>query len=101
MTNRPVPQIAEGLAKWTLVVLVLTLITGACVFSGETTRLYDSGPFWIQMTFLFFALIFHFSLYRKVTRWDEALPRGVTAFLVVTLWRGVGIAARAIGFFSF
>jgi hypothetical protein len=103
MTDRPVSDVADGLARWTLLGLILTLITGAGLFSGETMRLYDSGPFWTQMTFLFFALIFHFSLYRKVTRWDQAPPllRGITGFLAVTLWLGVGIAARAIGFFSY
>jgi hypothetical protein len=103
MTDRPVSQVAQALAKWTLLGLILTLITGVGLFSGETMRLYESGPFWIQMTLLFFALIFHFSLYRRVTRWDEApaLLRGVTAFLAVSLWLGVGIFARAIGFFSY
>src|SRR5687767_12502493 len=103
MADKPVSKVAEGLGRWTLLGLVVTLLTGAGLFSGETMRLYNSGPFWIQMTFLFFALIFHFSLYRKVTRWDDAPPllRGVTGFLAVTLWLGVGIAARAIGFFSY
>lgn len=103
MTDRPVSQVAEGLRRWTLLGLTLTLVTGAGLFSGETMRLYNSGPFWIQMNFLFIALIFHFSLYWKVTRWDDAPPllRGVTGFLAVTLWLGVGIAARAIGFFSY
>ena len=103
LKQEPVSQVAKSLGRWTLLGLILTLITGAGLFSGETMRLYDSGPFWIQMTFLFFALIFHFTLYRKVTRWDDApaILRGVTGFLAVTLWLGVGIAARAIGFFSY
>jgi hypothetical protein len=103
MADTSLSQVAQWLGRWTVMGLILTIITGIGLFSGETMRLYNSGPFWIQMTLLFFALIFHFSLYRKVTHWDEApaLLRGVTGFLALGLWFGVGLAARAIGFFSY
>lgn len=103
LKTEPVSQVAKNLGRWTLLGLILTLITGFGLFSGETMRLYDSGPFWNQMTVLLFALIFHFTLYRKVTRSDNASPlvRGVTGFFAVALWLTVGIFARAIGFFSY
>ena len=103
MRDRPISRVARDLRGWTLVGLVMTLVSGSImgVGHGLMPDLYESGPFWLEMELLLAALVFHFTLYRWVTNRDDAPPalRGFTAVLALFLWFGVGVAGRAIGFF--
>jgi hypothetical protein len=57
-------------------------------------------PF-LKMLFLFAAIAYHFTVYRKVTRADREPKRvcGVAlAVISVLLWLGVGLGGRGIGF---
>ena len=101
MTNRPVSEVARDFRGWTLVGLVMTLVSGPTMWAATAMRYYDSGPFWIEQELLATAIVFHFTLYRWVTSRDDAPPvlRGFTALLALFLWFGVGVAGRAIGFF--
>lgn len=60
-----------------------------------------SAAYWLEMELLLVALVFHFTLYRRVTSRDDAPAalRALTAVLSLLLWFGVGVAGRAIGFF--
>jgi multisubunit Na+/H+ antiporter MnhB subunit len=103
MADRPVSRVARDLRGWTLVGLVMTLISGLTMWAGHGVMpdLYESGAFWLEMELLLVAMIFHFTLYRWVTSRDESPPvlRRFTAILALFLWFGVGVAGRAIGFF--
>ena len=97
-----VSELAGELAPWTLCSLMFILVTGALLFSSEATKAYTSGPFRIKIVLLLGAILFHFTIYRKVTNVDvrASLPWDKLAALVsLTLWFGVGWAGRAIGFF--
>ena len=100
---RPISRLARDFRGWTLVGLVMTLVSGMSMWAGHGIMpdLYESGPFWLEMELLLVALIFHFTLYQWVTSRDDAPPglRGFTAVLALFLWFGVGVAGRAIGFF--
>jgi len=55
----------------------------------------------VKMLFLFAAMAYHFTIYRRVTNTDrEPKPVwGVTlAVISVVLWLGVGLGGRGIGF---
>jgi hypothetical protein len=103
MRDRPISRLARDFRGWTLVGLVMTLVSGMSMWAGHGIMpdLYESGPFWLEMELLLVALIFHFTLYQWVTSRDDASPglRGFTAVLALFLWFGVGVAGRAIGFF--
>jgi uncharacterized protein DUF6644 len=103
MRDRPVSRVARDLRGWTLVGLIMTLVSGTtmAVGHGLMPDLYESTAFWLEMELLLAALVFHFTLYRSVTSRDNAPPalRGFTAILALFLWFGVGVAGRAIGFF--
>ena len=103
LRNQPVAKVACTLAPWTAVSLAVMLISGGLMLSSNAMRYYDSGPFRIKMTFLFLALVVHFTLYRKVTRAEEGrfspLFGKLTAVLALTGWIGVAAAGRAIAFF--
>jgi hypothetical protein len=98
----PVRQLALELSPWTFWSLVLILVSGALLFASEAIKCYASTPFRWKMVFLFFALIFHFTFYRKITRGhrDPGLTVGILIGTIsLFLWFGVGVGGRAIGFF--
>ena len=99
---KSVRKLASDLEPFTLVSLVIILITGFLLFASEAMKCYTSAPFQVKMTFLFAAILFHFTAYARVTRADAANttpPWGKLAALVsIVLWLGVGLGGRAIGF---
>ena len=103
MPKRPVAELAREFSPWTTAGLAMVLISGALLFAGEAMKAYDSQPFRVKAVLLAVAIVFHFTLYRGVTQAPEGrvspLACKLTAGLALTLWFGVGIAGRAIGFF--
>jgi len=101
MKSQPVQQVAKDLSPWGLWSLVVILTTGIMLFLSEAMKCYASKPFQVKMTFLFAALIFHFTIHWKVTRSDRE-PRLFSGVLIGTinflLWFGVGLGGRGIGF---
>ena len=79
----------------------MILGSGVLLFLSEAMKCYASKPFQVKMTFLFAALIFHFTVHRKVTknRSRPGLFSGLFVGVVSSfLWLGVGLGGRAIGF---
>jgi len=101
MRKQPVRQVAEDLSPWAFWSLVVILGSGVLLFLSEAMKCYASKPFQVKMMFLFGALIFHYTIYRKVTR-SERDPGLISGILVgclnLLLWFGVGLGGRAIGF---
>jgi hypothetical protein len=99
---RPVRQIANELQPFTVVSLVIILISGFLLFASEAVKCYASAPFQVKMSFLFAAIVFHFTVYARVTKAEAANaipPWGKLAAAVsIVLWLGVGLGGRAIGF---
>ena len=101
MKNQPVQQVALDLKPWAFGSLAVILASGFMLFLSEAMKCYASAPFQVKMVFLFMALVFHFTIHRKVTRADRE-PRLFWGILVGTvnfvLWLGVGLGGRGIGF---
>jgi len=101
MTSQPTSQVARDLGPWAGWSLVVILVSGIMLFLSEAMKCYASKPFQVKMTFLFAALIFHFTVHRSVSR-SEREPRLVWGAAVgvvnALLWLGVGLGGRAIGF---
>jgi len=100
MAQRPVWQIAGEARRWTIAGLLTMVTTGLLLFIPESLRWYGSGPFRVKMTCLLVAVVFHFTLFRKVTSGDKADPTlcRITGTLALILWFGVGWGGRAITF---
>ena len=98
MTRRPVSEVAGDLWRWTLYGLTMQVASGVMLFMSEAVRWYHSGPFLVKMTCLLLALLFHFTIYRHVTRRNDLKPvvYRLTGALALTLWFSVGLAGRAI-----
>lgn len=102
LRNKPVSQVARELAPWTLYSLVVILATGAILFTSEAVKVYDNWPFRIKMVLLFSAVLFHYTIYRKLINADEGLssPRWgkLAATVSLILWFGIGWGGRFIAF---
>ncbi len=95
-------QLTRDAQPWLLGSLLLMIITGGLLFLSEAIKCYYHGAFWFKMASLFLAIVFTFTLQRKVVMADETRmnPRWakVVAVVSVLLWSGVGIGGRWIGF---
>jgi hypothetical protein len=102
LPGKPVRQLAEEFAPWVLVSLGTILATGLMLFSSEALKAYASVPFQVKIVLLFAAIVFHYTVHRKVTHADEMqISPGLNklaATVSMVLWFGVGLAGRGIGF---
>ena len=102
LRRQPVAQLARDTQPWLVGGLVVMVGTGILLFLSESVKCYYSPAFGIKMTFLVPAIVFTFTLHRKVAMADEKTVRpfwsGLVAVVSVTLWSVVGAAGRWIGF---
>ena len=101
MRDTPLSLVARQLGWVSFSGLVLMVATGLPLFASEALKCYKNDMYWYKMAFFFPATIFHFTMYRKVTRSDTSQPfmRGLTGVLALFLWFGVAVFGRAIGYF--
>jgi hypothetical protein len=101
MKDMALSQVARQLGWISFIGLVVMAVTGVSLFASEALKCYNNNMYWYKMAFFFPATIFHFTMYRKVTRTDssKAFMRGLTGFLALFLWFGVAVFGRAIGYF--
>jgi hypothetical protein len=96
-------KLARDLDPWAFSSLVLILASGVLLFSSEAMKLYNNTPFQLKMTLLITALVYNFTIHRWVTNSHSGrigpLWTRLTAIISISLWLGVGLAGRAIGFF--
>jgi hypothetical protein len=102
LRRQSVSQLARDAQPWLIGSLFVMIITGTLLFLSEAIKCYYHPAFWMKMTSLFLAIVFTFTVQRKVTLADEArvspLGSKVVALVSVLLWSGVGIGGRWIGF---
>jgi uncharacterized membrane protein len=82
---------------------VLAVTTGALIFTGGAIDYYAGGWFRTKMILLSCALVFHFAVYRPVTRAEAGrfgpIVHKLTGAATVLLWFSVAFAGRAIAYF--
>ena len=90
---------AQPVLVWSLIVL---LVTGFALFVSEAIKCYYSTPFWVKMASLALAILFTFTIKRKVTLTEHAttgpMMRRLVAVVSLALWFGVAAGGRWIGF---
>ncbi len=96
----PVSALARDLRPWILGSLAVMLISGFLLFSTEAVKMYGNWAFQLKMSFLLLAIVFTFTIHRRVTAREDATAavRWVTAAVSMTLWAGVGLGGRALGY---
>jgi hypothetical protein len=95
-------QLTRDAQPWLVGSLILMIITGGLLFLSEAIKCYYHDAFWFKMSCLFLAIVFTFTIQRRVTMSDETrvspVWSKVVAIISVLLWAGVGIGGRWIGF---
>ena len=103
LRHQPVAQLARSAHPWLVGSLAVMLTTGISLFLSESIRCYYSPPFWTKMELLLVAILFTFTVRRKVAlaaanRVGPIWGR-VVAFVSLALWFGVGFSGRWIAFY--
>jgi uncharacterized membrane protein YhdT len=102
MRTQPTAHIAREARPWLLGSLVVMIISGVLLFLSEAIKCYYSFPFKVKITCLFLAIIFTWTLHKRVAMTDDAaigpIKGRVAAVISLGLWGAVAWGGRWIGF---
>jgi hypothetical protein len=94
--RRQSPQeVANAMAPWTMFGLGVMLTSGPLLFSSDPDSYYLNWAFQLKMALLLLAIVFHYTVHRKVVASASAAPGGLTsagravACLSLAMWIGV------------
>jgi len=92
-------DLAKALAPWTLFGLVVVLLSGPMLFSSDPDMYYLNFSFQIKMVLLVLAIVFHYTIRRKLLRGElsPGLNKPV-AFISLLLWTSIIFAGIFIAF---
>ena len=98
-------RISDEVLPWTWVSFLVAVVTGVLLFMGQATNYLNNNEFRVKMVLMALAgvnlAIFHFFTWSRVKTWNDGVqtPVGakVAALLSLSLWAGVVIAGRWIG----
>jgi hypothetical protein len=100
LTNQPVKQVARNAQPWLIGGLIMLTLTGIPAVMTVALEEYASPVFWFKMYVLLAAVIFTFTVRRRVTIADEpGVPpvwRKVVALVSIVLWMSVAAGGRLI-----
>jgi uncharacterized membrane protein SirB2 len=101
LKKQPVSQVAADAQPWMMGAFTVLVITGIPQMTQTAMKQYYSPYFWWKMELLAIALVFTFTVRRRVTRADEGRISQIWPKLVglvsIALWLGVTVSARLIG----
>jgi len=102
LKRQPVRELARDAQPWVIGGVIFMISSGVPLFLAEAIKCYYSFAFWTKMTALLLAIIFTFTVRRRVTLADEArvgpLWMRVVGAISILLWSTVGWGGRWIGF---
>jgi len=90
MRRRLPSQLAKDLAPWTLGGLAAVLMSGPLIFSSDPNMYLNNSGFQFKMGILLIAILYQFTIHRKVAFSDPSPAVGALVGLVsVALWVSV------------
>jgi hypothetical protein len=103
-SQQPLATVARDARPWLMGSLVAMVVTGVPQFISLATKEYESPYFRWKMLMLLIALIFTFTIRKRVAyapegRFGGGISKAV-ALVSIGLWTSVAINGRLIGFFS-
>jgi hypothetical protein len=100
LRTEPVPELSRKVQPWMAGGLATMILTGIPMFLSESLKCYYSPPFWYKMTLLVLAMVFAFTVRRRVLAGAPGAVRyRITALVSLALWFGVGFSGRWIAFY--
>jgi uncharacterized protein DUF6644 len=101
LRQQPISQLARALSPWIWAGLIVQLITGPYLFSGDPFEYVQITAFRVKMLLFLLALVFHFAVMRVATAPSrDPAPLGwrrPAALVSLSLWVGVMLAGLWIG----
>ena len=102
LKRHPIEDLARDAQPWLIGSLLFMIASGVPLFMSEAIKCYYSFAFWVKMSALVLAIIYTFTIRRRVTmaddaRFSPAVYRAVGAVSIL-LWATVGWGGRWIGF---
>ena len=92
----PFSEVQRRLFPWQMVGMVVTSIAGLLLFYAQPMRYFGKVLYWIKMALIVLAgvnaLLFHFTTYRSIAKWDTAGPplgAKVAGVLSLAMWAGI------------
>ncbi|MFB3110990.1 MAG: DUF6644 family protein [Gemmatimonadales bacterium] len=102
LSRQPPAQLARDAQPLLLGSLVVMLVTGLLLFMCFATKYYYLTAFWVKLASLFLAVVFTFTIRRRVVTAGETKLRAMwsrpAALVSVSLWASVLLTGRLIGF---
>jgi hypothetical protein len=99
MKRQTAAQLVKDTAPWTLLGLVLVLISGPLIFSSDPTLYLGNQSFRFKITMLILAIIFNWTLHRKIA--NSPAPGGLGAVagaVSLLLWTSIIFGGVFIAF---
>ena len=102
LKRQPVAELARDAQPWAIAGLLFMIVSGSLLFLAESIKCYYSFAFWTKMTALALAILFTFTIRRRVTLADESqigpFRMRIVGATSILLWATVGWGGRWIGF---
>jgi len=100
LSRQPTAELARDTEPLLLTGIAINLTTGLLLFLCFATKYYYLAPFWVKLACLTGVLIFTFTIHRRVVMDHErtAAASRLVAFVSMSLWIGVALGGRLIGF---
>ena len=100
LRRQPVQRVARQITPYTIFAILIMLATGIPLFLSEALKCYDNQAFWFKMGSLLLAMIFQFTVHRKVvsSEGQPSVAMKLGACISMLLWLSVGLGGRAIAF---
>jgi hypothetical protein len=92
----PSPDVASGLAPWTLAGFGVQAVSGPLLFITSAERFSESTPFHVKLVLLTAALLYHFLVHRKAAFREGVGFAKYSAVISMALWIGVILAGLGI-----
>jgi hypothetical protein len=101
MAHQTPAQLTKDTGAWTFAGLILVICSGLLIYSTDPDMYYLNLPFLLKMAFLVLAIVFHYTILRKVAL--SSAPPGTSklaACVSLVLWVAVVFGGIFIGFTS-
>jgi hypothetical protein len=99
MRRRLSSQLSKDLAPWTLGGLAAALMSGPLIFSSDPNMYMNNTSFQVKMGALLIALLYQYTVHRKVAFSDPSLVVGaLTGIVSVALWVSVVAGGLFVAF---
>jgi hypothetical protein len=99
MRRQTPAELARDTSLWTMAGLILVVCSGLLLYSGDPDQYYTSLSFLLKLTCLVLAIVFHYTIQRKVVLAGASPGKSkLVAWVSLGSWAAVIVGAIFIGF---